>query len=216
MLEACGIALDGERLECWSGPEDEAEARQLLKQQWLSAHQPLVAIHPGGSQAWDTKRWSVERWAEACDTLARHRIRAVLTGTAAERPLGKAILEAARSKPILAMGKTSLGGLACLFRRCQAVITLDTAPLHVAAAVGTPVVALFGPTDPQRHAPPAEALTVLWKRLPCSPCYQRRCPLPGQKHLQCMTKISANEVVAAVESMLEHTTTTAHQEVEAA
>jgi len=204
-LRQCGMSPNGAHLEYWTGPEDETEATRLLRRQWLPSHQRLVALHPGGSRAWETKQWPPASWAALCDALARQRIRTVITGTRDEQAVGEAIVHATRSKPILIMGETSIGGLASLFRRCQVVVTLDTAALHVAAAVGTPVVALFGPTDPQRHAPPATHQVILWKHVSCSPCYQRHCPLLARQHMQCMTKMTVEEVASAIESLLEQT-----------
>jgi len=68
--------------------------------------------------------------------------------------------------------------------------------------VGTPCIALFGPTDPGRHLPSHAAVVPIWKRVFCSPCYRRRCPLPFKQHLQCMTTITAEEVLTALRPFL--------------
>ena len=99
----------------------------------------------------------------------------------------------------VAVGRTRLMELACLIRRCAAFVTTDSAPLHIAAAMGTPTVALFGPTDPTRHAPPAASLTVLRKPVFCSPCYSPRCRTITHA---CMKRISADEVLQAIQAFL--------------
>lgn len=199
VLRLAGIAASDGRLELWPGASDEERVARWLAAQWVGPQQPLVALHPGGSPAWPTKRWLPDRWAKLCDALGASNVRVVLTGSAAELPLGRRIAALTRAKPILAMGQTTLVQLACLLRRCQALVTSDSAPLHVAAAVGTPVTALFGPTDPRRHSPPAQQLTVLRKDLPCSPCYGRHCRILTHA---CMKQITVEEVLAAARAHL--------------
>lgn len=97
-------------------------------------------------------------------------------------------------KPIVAIGKTTLPQLASLIRRCRAFVTVDSAPLHLAASMDTPVIALFGPTDPKRHFPPVGKGIVLNKKVKCHPCYLRRCPIG----LICMTRITPQEVYQEV------------------
>ena len=199
VLRLAGITTADDRLELWPGPSDEEQMGRWLQSQWVGPQQVLVALHPGGSAAWPTKRWLLDRWAKLCDALAQLNVRVVLTGTASEQPLGLRVAALTRAKPIMAMGQTSLLELACLLRRCRALVTSDSAPLHVAAAVQTPAIAFFGPTDPRRHAPPARRLTVLRKDLPCSPCYGRRCKILTHA---CMKQITVEEVVAAVQAYL--------------
>jgi len=100
-------------------------------------------------------------------------------------------------KIINACGKTAINQLACLIKRCAVFICADSAPLHVAASQGVPIVALFGPTDPRRHLPPARKYAVIKKDLPCSPCYKSRC-----KTRKCMVLIRPQEVLEAIEQLL--------------
>lgn len=207
LLKLLGIEAASTHLELWPGPADEARASSLIEEGWVSESQPLIAVHPGGHPRWLSKRWPIERYAELIDRLARSaKARVVLTGSAAERPLGEKITRVAKSKPILAMGATSLNEMAALIRRARVFIGGDTAALHIAAAVGTPLVALFGATDPIRHLPPSPQMKLLKKELPCSPCYRRVCPRPGQGHMECMRLISVEEVVEAVLSHLKMAT----------
>lgn len=97
------------------------------------------------------------------------------------------------------VGKTSIVELGTFLKRCSVLLTHDSAPLHVAAAVGTPFVALFGPTDPKRHLPPCKAGTVIYRKLICQPCYKTRCPLI---HHNCLETVTVEEVYQEVKKYL--------------
>ncbi len=94
-------------------------------------------------------------------------------------------------------GETSLIELACLYRRSALVVTTDSGPMHIAAAVGTPVIALFGPTDPARTGPFGKGHRVIRAEVPCSPCFRKKC-----KHCECMARIRPEEVFQAVGALL--------------
>ncbi|MBI3317935.1 MAG: lipopolysaccharide heptosyltransferase II [Candidatus Omnitrophica bacterium] len=201
LLQLLGIQGATASLELWPGPADEARVDEILRDAWLAEHQPLVVIHPGAQ--WLSKRWPVQRYADLIDRLAAAaKVRVVLTGSASERPIGEEIAIRSKAKPILAMGLTSLNELNALARRAQAFVSGDTAGLHIAAAAGVPLVALFGSTDPLRHLPPAPQVKLLKAELPCSPCYRRVCPRPGNGHMECMRRITVEEVLEAVLSHL--------------
>jgi heptosyltransferase-1 len=94
-------------------------------------------------------------------------------------------------------GRTTLQSLAALFKRADLVISTDTGPMHIAAAVGTPVVALFGPTSVTRTGPFGSGHQVLQAALPCVPCFRRRCATKD-----CMAEISVQQVLKAVRKVL--------------
>ncbi|MBI4435922.1 MAG: glycosyltransferase [Candidatus Omnitrophica bacterium] len=194
LLRLLGIETVDPRLELWPQPKDEAYVGTLLQQEWLAGNESLVGVNLGGSIRWETKRWPVEYIAELCDRLGQDKIRVVLTGTEQERNLAQKLLSQVHVKPIVAIGKTTLPQLASLIRRCRAFVTVDSAPLHLAASMDTPVIALFGPTDPKRHFPPVGKGIVLNKKVKCHPCYLRRCPIG----LICMTRITPQEVYQEV------------------
>ncbi|MBI3088040.1 MAG: lipopolysaccharide heptosyltransferase II [Candidatus Omnitrophica bacterium] len=202
LLQAAGVALDGEALELWPSETDEQQVAQLLHDAGIDPSRPLIGVHPGGSARWATKRWEPARWAALCDRLAEQGCQVVVTGSPAEAGLGEQLLRLTKSKPIVAVGKTRLMELACLIRRCQAFVTLDSAPLHLAAAMGTPAVALFGPTDPARHVPPAAQIRVLKRDVFCSPCYSTRCRTITHA---CMKRITVEEVTQAITDLMKPT-----------
>ena len=97
-------------------------------------------------------------------------------------------------------GETNLNQLVSLIKRLDVLVTGDTAPLHIASAVGTKIVALFGPTEPKSHMPPGKDHTVLVKRISCQPCYSGVCR--NSEKLLCLREISVNEVLEAVGEQL--------------
>lgn len=164
----------------------------------------LVAIHPGAANG-AAKRWLPERWAHVADTLAGEGVQIVLLGGADERPLVERIVAAMRHPALRLEGATSTPGeLAAVLARCHVVAAGDTGPLHLAVALGRPVVAIHGPTDPQLTGPvPGARAHVLRTAIPCSPCYNLRapadCPLG---HTLCMRLLPAEQVVTAIRAML--------------
>ena len=122
----------------------------------------------------------------------------ILFGTAAETPVSNAIAAELRHLPIDLTGKTAIADLPALLSQCHLFIGNDSGAMHVAAAVGLPVVAIFGPTDPHGTAPVTSRCTVVQEKPYCSPCFLRRCPTDHR----CMTKVSADMVEAAVKPWL--------------
>ena len=199
LLKRAGIEPDGDRLELWPSALDEQRLEQWLRDAGVDGTKPLIGLHIGASSRWRTKRWNVERWAALCDHLAQRGSQPVLTGTAADRALGAQVRSLSRARPIEALGVLRLMELACLIRRCRVYVATDSAPLHLAAAMGTPTVALFGPTDPARHAPQAPSVRVLKKDLACSPCYSTWCRTITHA---CMKQITVDEVANIVEELM--------------
>ncbi len=201
LLQWLGIQAAAQHLELWPGPVDEERVRELLGESWVAQNQPLIGVHPGAR--WASKRWPAERYVELIDRLAHQaKARVVLVGSEGERALCEEIHRAAQAKPVMAVGATSLNELAVLLGRCRVFIGGDSAPLHVAAAAGTPLVALFGPTDPVRHLPPSPQLKLFRVDLPCSPCYRRSCYRGGEGRMECMRRIGVDDVLEAVRSFL--------------
>ena len=195
LLTKAGIAPDGDTLELWPSMLEEQDADEFLASTRRGAQRQIVGVHPGGSGRWKTKRWDLERWARLCDALAQRNIRVVITGGPEEQPLGVALTRMMSSKPINAIGQTSLLGWACLIKRCDVFVAHDSASLHLAAAVGTRAVALFGPTDPARHLPPSFVGQVITRDVFCSPCYSPSCLTITHA---CMKRIGVDDVLAAV------------------
>jgi ADP-heptose:LPS heptosyltransferase len=157
----------------------------------------VCIIHP--SARWPTKRWSAQRFAQLADGLiARERMRIIIVGSAAE---ASQIEQMSRhmSQPVINLtGETELLQLAALLRRSDLLVSNDSGPIHLAAAVGTPVVAIFGPTDPSRVGPYGGRHVVLRKEIDCSRCTRRACVRDGL----CMQAIGVSEVFEAVRAVV--------------
>ncbi|MFA6142941.1 MAG: glycosyltransferase [Candidatus Omnitrophota bacterium] len=200
-LALSGIKIVDKKLQLWPSESDEEAAQRFLADNWVKPEQMLAGINIRASERWITKNWSSESIAQLCDLLAKElNVRVVLTGTNSDSDFASRIVGMTRSKPIVAVGRTSLMELACLIRRFKVFLTPDSAPMHIASAVGANVVALFGPTDPARHLVPSRNCVVICKKgeLKCVPCYSPTC----MKNFLCMKKITVEEVFNAMKGFL--------------
>jgi len=152
----------------------------------------LIAIN--ASARWKTKLWGDDKFAELIRELPADRV--VLTGTAADAPRLTLLAPHARNLA----GQTDLFELAELYRRCAVVITNDSGPMHLAAAVGTPVVSIFGPTDPALTGPYGNQHIVLRAGIPCSPCFKDNCINPVK--MECMHKVTVESVLEAAKPFI--------------
>jgi 3-deoxy-D-manno-octulosonic-acid transferase/heptosyltransferase-1 len=174
------------------GEENRRKVDELLAANRVEGS--FVALNP--IAYWDTKLWDDERFALLCDRIGENfGIPVVLTGQNA--PSLEKIRKLSRWSPINLEGRTTLKDLAELYRRATLLVTTDSGPMHLAAAVGTPVVALFGPTDPNRTGPYGPGHTVIRESLFCAPCFRKRCP-----EMTCMKSITVDAVFKAVENVL--------------
>ena len=160
----------------------------------------IVGINIAASEKWRTKNWPTEYMARLCDMLSKKNIRMIITGMEKDKLLARHFLSMTRSKPANFVGKTDILQLAALIRKCRVFVTPDSAPMHVAAAMKTPVVAFFGPTDSRRHVPPAKKIIILERKLACAPCYSPRCRILTHA---CMKDIRPDEVASAIGSLIE-------------
>ncbi len=169
-----------------------------------SSNTLLIGINPGSIYG-SAKRWLPERFAELGDELVERiykhselsAVRCVLIGGKGEDRLGAYIARRMRTQPIVLSGKTTIPELVAVLKRCAMLVTNDTGPMHVAQALGVPVVALFGSTDPETTGPVGETSCVIREQVRCSPCLLRACPIDHR----CMSQISTDRVV---KSVMEH------------
>ncbi|MDP8266125.1 MAG: lipopolysaccharide heptosyltransferase II [Candidatus Aceula meridiana] len=202
VLNLLGITTNGqEHLELWPSKEDEKYIQQLFESQWIAKNTQLVGINLAASSRWESKRWPLDYVAELCDILAAQNIRVVLTGVEKDKILARELLKKTKAKPADLIGKTNVLQLAALIRKCHVYVTPDSASMHIAAAMETPFVAFFGPTDPLRHLPPSKKSRILYRKLDCMHCYQSRCPLHTH---DCMTQITPQEVAQAVRQLMDN------------
>ncbi|MBN2468367.1 MAG: glycosyltransferase family 9 protein [Deltaproteobacteria bacterium] len=153
----------------------------------MSIDRPLVILHPAAR--WKSKLWEESKWAQLGDLLVRDGVQVIFTGSQDDAPLIRNISRRMKYPGIDTAGLWDLRELAFLFSRADIVVVPDSGCMHLAAAVGTPVVALFGPTDPALTGPYGDGHTVIAKPVDCRPCFKRTCVSN-----RCMTDISAEEV----------------------
>ncbi|PIQ89064.1 MAG: lipopolysaccharide heptosyltransferase II [Candidatus Omnitrophica bacterium CG11_big_fil_rev_8_21_14_0_20_42_13] len=198
ILELLGISSYSRHLELWTSEDDDKYIDDFLNNEWIAGDQQLIGINISSSNKWLTKRWPVKFIVKLSEMLMNSDMRLILTGTENDLGLAEEIFRQSRAKPIIACGKTSFNQLVSLIKRCQAYISGDSAPLHIAAGVNTPIVALFGPTDPKKHMPPAKKYIVIRKDPGCAPCYKAKCP-----DIKCMAQITPEEVFGAVKKVIQ-------------
>jgi heptosyltransferase I len=156
---------------------------------------PLAVLHPGAR--WASKLWPPAFWARLAEWFHGQGFQVAVTGSAADRELATGITAHCRTPRLNLAGRTSLAQLAGILRKARIAVTTDTGAMHLAAALGTPVAALFGPTAPWRTGPFGDGHQVVRLNLPCSPCFKRHCPDP-----RCLNDLFPAMVEAACEKIL--------------
>jgi lipopolysaccharide heptosyltransferase II len=184
--------------------QDLAFAIRYLAEQGVGEDDPLVCIHPGAGAP--VKLWREEGWARVADALVeRYGAKVILTGSASEKPLVQAIAEQMTSQPLVAAGQTTLGQLAALMARCRLALGVDSGPLHLAVAVGTPTVHLYGPVDSRTFGPwgdPARHI-VLTSDMDCIPCDRLDYREDEWEAHPCVRDISETQVTEAARRLLD-------------
>ncbi len=179
--------------------EDQDWAAQWLRERGMPDGRILIGMNPGATYGL-AKCWLPSRFGELGKRLSKEwKATFLLFGKEEERPVAEEILQTLGGSGMNLAGQTDLLQLAALLERCRLLVINDTGTMHVAAAVGTPVVALFGSTDPVTTGPWGEGHVVVKKDVPCSPCLKRVCPVDHR----CMERISVEEVEAAVAGQLQ-------------
>jgi len=175
------------------GKEEEEKIKALMAEQGLREGQ-FIAISPHA--LWATKLWEAEKFARLAGMIYRE-IGLDVVFTGAHTYETKDIIERLTIPFVDLTGKTSLKELALLFRKARAVISTDSGPMHIAAAMKTPVVALFGPTDPKRTGPYGNNNAVVTADISCRPCFLKRC-----EKKTCMHLLTERDVVDALKRVL--------------
>jgi heptosyltransferase-2 len=173
----------------------------------LGGSRAVVGLFPGSNAP--SRRWPADRFADLARRLQEAGHVVVVLGGRGEQELTHEVARRAPGALDLG-GRTDLPALAGLLSSCGVVVTNDTGPMHLAAALGVPTVSLWGPSDPREVAPPGAAhRCVGGPALPCRPCFKNHCPRSGpgtmlsQGHEECMRLIEVDEVSNTVEALLE-------------
>jgi predicted lipopolysaccharide heptosyltransferase III len=195
-LTGLGISDPVGEPEVYLRQKDQEQGDQILTSLRIG-HTPLVLLSP--SARYTFKAWPLERFAALADWLADQGTVVALIGHQEEVLLGQQIINLTKCKPRNLMGQTRLLQLAALMKRSALFVGNDGGPMHIAAAVGCPVLGLFGPTDPHVWGPRGKKVSVIYKGLDCGECFHPGC-LRGEEC--CMRQISVEEVCKAAGSLL--------------
>jgi lipopolysaccharide heptosyltransferase II len=177
------------------------EIATAVKSKWQTTSARWIAIQPGAR--WRTKRWPAENYTELVRLLAGNfpDVRFAILGNGDDKPLGKVISRAEPARCLNLCGRISLPEMVEWLRLSDLMITNDTGPMHVAAALGKPLVALFGPTEPRRTGPYGQLDNVLRIEIPCSPCMKSHCTY--EKPDECLKAISPATVFERAQKKLQ-------------
>lgn len=194
MLEGLGLAVSGPPDASLACPEAWAERGRAL----LGSPGPWIGINPGAAYG-TAKRWPPERFAAAAALVARRSgAQVAIVGSAAERPLAEAIAAQLGGAARVLCGETTLADLVGVLRELRLLLTNDSGPMHLAAALGTPLVAVFGSTDWTETAPVSERARVVREETECAPCMLRECPIDHR----CMARVAVDRVAATALELL--------------
>jgi len=194
-----GLTIDTPEFPLAITDAERAAARRMLEEVSPRIERRFTAVMPGAR--WHSKTWPAERFAELIDRLhADGGALCVLLGAPAEAAIAAEIRAKCAAPLVDLVGKTSLRELAALIETAERVICLDSGPMHIAAALGRPTLALFGPTDERRTGPYSREARVLSEQIHCRPCLRRICPLG---HHGCMRRMEPARVAEAAGELRE-------------
>ncbi|MDD5618533.1 MAG: lipopolysaccharide heptosyltransferase II, partial [Candidatus Omnitrophica bacterium] len=194
LLNKLGVVSFDDALELWPAKQDDEFIKRALNDRGISENDKVVGLAIGASLKWPTKNWPIENFSQLSKALIQKGFKVVLLG---EGYLKEKLEFFPEDKNIVSfIGDTNLSQLISLIKRLNVLVTPDSAPMHIASAVKTKIIALFGPTDPKKHIPPAKEIEVLVKHIDCQPCYKRNCV--NKEKMACLKKISVEEVLSAI------------------
>jgi ADP-heptose:LPS heptosyltransferase len=210
IVEPLGATLSSPHMEVFVSEADSSEARRLLANHGINDGDLLVAMHPGGKY-FPAKRWSTEGFAQVADKIASlYGAKVVTVGGKEDEELGKKIDDETKVADIVNLvGVIPIKQTIAVLNRANLFIGNDSSPMHMSVAVGTPVIALFGPTNPFNAQPYGEGHTTIFKNVVCSPCFYHNgnpiqyCPKCLKR--ECMEAITVDDVLEACRLQLNRT-----------
>nr|HID57662.1 lipopolysaccharide heptosyltransferase II [Desulfobacterales bacterium] len=197
LVESIGASTDHVFFRMSIRSCDRERARKLLQTRGWQGIRPLIAIHPMAK--WKTKLWPLDRFSKLCSAIQeRFGGMVIFTGSKEDGKEVKRIVSTGNSRVIDLSGETDLMRLAAIYELADCVVSTDSGPMHLAAAIGTPVVALFGPTAPWRTGPFGDQHQIVRAGADCSPCFKKTC-----SSLECMKQITVDQILKSVEAVLQ-------------
>ncbi len=198
-LRVLGIPVSSKSLELWPSAENNERINGLFRDQGWDAADFKIVIHPAASLP--AKQWPLDRFGSVMKYLRdTYRARFIYTGAKGDSHLYREIEKQGPFQALDLCGKTSLHENISVYRACQLFFGVDSGPMHMAAACGLPVVALFGPTDERKWGPWGEGHAVISKRLSCHPCKPHKC-----SDNECMKRISVQDAIQALDLKIRKT-----------
>ena len=198
-LKLLGIQAGSKDPQLWLTPEEMNSADQLLNQLGVQRSQPMVILQPG-ARYW-FKAWPPERFAELADQLvSQYGCQVLIGGSNQDIDLAEQIRQMAKCNPIVMAGRTTIKQFAAIAKKSVLFVGSDSGAMHIASAVGTPVVGMFGPSNPREWGPRGGPVEVLYKELDCRSCFHPTC-IRGEEN--CMKLIAVHEVVVAAQRFLQ-------------
>ena len=189
-------------LELWISEREKGKIKNLFEKERVGDKDIKVVIHPGAG--WEEKRWPVERFAQIVDRLVKtYEARVFIIGGNSDVQLANEMIELMKMKAINCVGRFDIKESAALMEAADLFIGNDSAPVHIAAAVHTPLIAIFGPTNMRKTKPLGNNSIMVRKDIECNPCFHKvypaRCP-KGEP--VCMRMITADDVWQVVKTLL--------------
>ncbi len=201
ILREMGIAVSSTVPQIYLDDQEILDGRDLLESLGVTEHNTVVGINPAAAFG-PAKQWPTSRFREVVSALIDDPlVRVVVFGDRSGASVAREVCQGMSDQVINLAGKTSLREFAALVKCCNVFISNDSGPMHLAAALKVPLVALFGSTSPERTSP-YEWGKVICKNVDCSPCYKRECPID----FRCMLRIEVDEVIKAAKRELERST----------
>jgi len=173
------------------------KARRLLLEEGGHIGEPSILLCPGSINS-RAKRWPTERYAALADRFIESGANVALIGSPAELDISRQVCERAVHQPIMLTGKTTVGDATAIISIADVLITNDTGPAHIGAALNTPTVVIFGPTNPLTTYPFSQNAEIIRHPPECAPCMLRDCPIDHR----CMTAITVDEVFERARAMM--------------
>jgi len=198
-LKPLNIQSGSKDPQLWLTPEEMNSADQLLAQLGVQRSQPIVLLQPG-ARYW-FKAWPPERFAELANQLtSQYGCQLLIGGSNQDIDLAQQIRQMAKSSPIVMAGRTTIKQFAAIAKKSALFVGSDSGAMHIASAVGAPVVALFGPSNPREWGPRGGPVEVLYKEVDCRTCFHPTC-IRGEEN--CMKLIAVHEVFTAAQRLLQ-------------
>ena len=199
ILAPFGLNLENPSPELVITQDIKSRAARILRSEGIPTDRPIIALHP--FSRWKYKEWPIWNYAPLMDHIrSRKRCSIVITGSSEEIRRIEELDLGDRSDVYPLVGKTSIDELPGVLERCLLLIGIDSASIHIAAAVGTPTLTIFGPSSPTSWAPRGKEHDIVFKDLPCVPCRQKGCQNSGFS--RCLDELNVAEVIPMLNARL--------------